>query len=680
MEQNKLVLLRELFSRSDKPLVWQKNAIDSLSLKWNEPIYKTVLNSLDPNLDIIKYLESDFELPTNQTEIQGELNLGYLLEDPNIDFNIPLNRLPLHLFTAGMSGFGKSNFAKILAEQLIQNTQVPFHIYDPKADEFTELAQKYPDIPIFTCKELKFNPLIAPPGMPQLNWSQVSTDNFSQSYNFWIGAESDILDNSIKVFDKYEKPTLKQLLNEIISAKTKYGYKDQMIKSTVVSRLKMLLNLFGDSITTNSKMLEVLSNRRVIILTRGLLSEAESWFTVSLLLWEYFRRVYNPDNRDLVIRFYDECQHRLFSSEKERNIQKTSSSLTSQLVDQARALNIGICSLSQEPSTLLKSVVNNSWLKVAFHLNSGGEIKVMKEAMGLDEEQTDHLFYLEPGEAIVRTAGGFMDAMLVKFHEFENLKVMNDRDFWQYQKELKAKIYEESEIEKHIDNKSLAKPKTSHTQIEKVSKTNKTQPLSKAVKTAHSIVKIWLNLKHPFLIQSKIFEKAGINSGSLQAQIKKYLLREKLIKEYKIQYSKTYVIIWEPTEKAYKIAGVKKPQFKSKGGYLHQFIAHHINSWAIANGYSVDFEFFLANNKAVDLILRNNNELVFVEIGLTSLRKEIDNILKDFGTNLTPDKLFMVVKDNKDKQSLSNLINSDRQTTKFRDKIEIKLAGEFLRK
>jgi len=642
---------------------------------------QALFSKLALNPESLNFLISDFELPINQSEFNGELNLGYLLENINISFNIPINKLPMHTFVAGMSGFGKSNFVKILAEQLIQRNHDSFHIYDPKADEYIELAQKYPDILILNYKDLRFNPLTPPPNMPRINWFQVFINHFSQCFNFWQGSEGLLLEHLMRVAEQNQTPDLSLLFQSVLSSKSKFGYKDMMIKSTVVSRLQMLLQLFQDTFTINSEMLKIISNKRIIFLTNGLMSEAESWLTEILLLWEFYYRVYNPDQRQFTLKLYDECQHRLFSSEKEKNIQKISSAIISQLVDQARALNIGICSLSQEPSTLIKSVINNSWLKIAFHLNSGGEIKIMKEAMGLNEEQTDHLFYLEPGEAIVRTAGGFMDAVLVKLYEFENSETINNKDFWEYQNEQKHRLYEESEIENAVKIKSTLMPKplkVINIQKQKPLEINKSISLNKAAKAAQSIIRIWLNLSNPFLIQSQIFGKAGINSGSLQAQIKKYLLREGFIKEHSIQYNKTYVVVWEPVEKAYELAGIDKPQYESKGGYLHKFIAHHIKSWAISKGYSVDIEYLLSNNKAVDLVLNNNNELIFIEIGITSLVKEIGNILKDFNTSLIPDKLFLVAKDNKDRTALKIMINEDTRLIGILNKLEIKLAGEFL--
>ena len=88
-------------------------------------------------------------------------------------------------------------------------------------------------------------------------------------------------------------------------------------------------------------------------------------------------------------------------------------------------MNLGICSLSQEPSTLIKAVVNNSYLKIAFHLGSGSEIQVMKDAMGLDDDQSEMLHYLEIGESIVRMAGGYMDAFPVEIDMFEPAKNIN---------------------------------------------------------------------------------------------------------------------------------------------------------------------------------------------------------------------------------------------------------------
>ena len=116
------------------------------------------------------------------------------------------------------------------------------------------------------------------------------------------------------------------------------------------------------------------------------------------------------------------------------------------IVDEARSSNIGICALSQEPSVLIKAILNNSWLKVAFHLGSGMEVKVMKEAMGLSQEQSEIMYKLETGEAIVRMAGGFMEPFPAKIEMFQKPIGVDEEEFRQHQAMLKKQLYKEAGI------------------------------------------------------------------------------------------------------------------------------------------------------------------------------------------------------------------------------------------
>ena len=139
----------------------------------------------------------------------------------------------------------------------------------------------------------------------------------------------------------------------------------------------MLLNTMREVVLmANSGMLRALAGKNSIIQTPGLMSEIESWYLEFLLLWDFMFRMWNPSERQLTLYVMDEIQHRLFSSEKERNVKKISSSLISMLVDEARALNMAICAVSQEPSSLINAALNNSYLKAAFHLGSGNEVIV----------------------------------------------------------------------------------------------------------------------------------------------------------------------------------------------------------------------------------------------------------------------------------------------------------------
>lgn len=226
--------------------------------------------------------------------------------------------------------------------------------------------------------------------------------------------------------------------------------------------------------------------------------------------------------------------------------------------------------------------------------------------------------------------------------------------------------------------------RTSHSQPESHSaqkETNSRQRSSKLLASAKSLVRLWLSLAHPFHSQGALFRKAGITSGSVQAKIKKDLLRFSLIIEHQLQIGKTKLSIWEPTDKAYDIVGMKKPRHKSKGGYPHQFIAYHMRIWAKEQDYSADIEFMLSNGKAVDLVLRKGSELIFVEIAVSPpLQKELTNIIKDFSSDMIPDSLVVAVVNGRTRNQLVKLIACDDRMASYRDRIQVVLAGDFITK
>jgi hypothetical protein len=83
-----------------------------------------------------------------------------------------------------------------------------------------------------------------------------------------------------------------------------------------------------------------------------------------------------------------------------------------------------------------------------------------------------------------------------------------------------------------------------------------THPASSAIpRDAEKLIKLWLNLPHPFHHQGELFRLAGITSGSKQSTIKRALLSHGLIREHTLQVGKGNISVWEPREKAYGLAG-----------------------------------------------------------------------------------------------------------------------------
>ncbi len=205
------------------------------------------------------------------------------------------------------------------------------------------------------------------------------------------------------------------------------------------------------------------------------------------------------------------------------------------------------------------------------------------------------------------------------------------------------------------------------------------QKESKSVSNTKKFLTLWLNQKKPFLSQREILDLLNITSGSIISRTKKDFKINGYIKTHKLQIGKTNSSIWEPTEKAYQFVGLKKPTWESKGGYLHQYIVFYFKKHGIKDGYHVEVEYFLDNGKAVDLLLKNNNEIIFIEIATSyPLEKEISNIIKDFSSSLIPDQLIIAVQNGKMKTKLEKMILSDKRIDNNRDKIKVVLAGNLI--
>lgn len=196
---------------------------------------------------------------------------------------------------------------------------------------------------------------------------------------------------------------------------------------------------------------------------------------------------------------------------------------------------------------------------------------------------------------------------------------------------------------------------------------------------ALSVLRIVLSHPTQFPIQTEISQLCGITSGSKLAKIKKHLKDQNLIIEHKLQIGKTYSSIWEPTDKAYNQLQIPKPQYHSKGGYLHQFLSNRIAKRAEQEGFKSDIEYSLPNNKAVDVVLRKPNQIIFIEIAISRpLEKEVINIIKDMETDLIPDRIIVAVQNYKMRAKLEKILSENSQLRIFQEIIIVKLAGNLI--
>lgn len=224
----------------------------------------------------------------------------------------------------------------------------------------------------------------------------------------------------------------------------------------------------------------------------------------------------------------------------------------------------------------------------------------------------------------------------------------------------------------------IAKVKTTPKTDNKSTNTRKNSIFSRLSNQAMNILNHLAINKIPKTTK-QIKDRLNIKSGSIINRVKNELLMYGLTKLYKIQVAKTYLLIWALTDKAYELMYISRPVRHGKGGDLHCFVQENLHQPVKELGYhNTKIEYFLDDGKAVDFVASNGTELLFFEVSLPPLEKELINIKKDFSASQKPDKLIMLVKNSKDKKKLIQLIESDMEYLQYQDKISVELIGDYV--
>lgn len=174
--------------------------------------------------------------------------------------------------------------------------------------------------------------------------------------------------------------------------------------------------------------------------------------------------------------------------------------------------------------------------------------------------------------------------------------------------------------------------------------------------------------------------KGNLNLKSCSAFLayKKKLKTLGYLKTDKIQKSKAYFTALAIQKSGYNKLSVKPPVLHTKGGDFHRFLLTELNKSLINSGWMTILEASLDNGKQVDNLARKDNVTHCYEIGLPPLDKEVINCVNIFSSQLNPDKVIHLVKNSKCRTKLLELISKCNFLDKYKDKIEVDLAGNYV--
>lgn len=184
-----------------------------------------------------------------------------------------------------------------------------------------------------------------------------------------------------------------------------------------------------------------------------------------------------------------------------------------------------------------------------------------------------------------------------------------------------------------------------------------------------------------FMSQGEIYDFCKIKGGAKKDSIKKEALKKQLLRIHQLQVGRTRRNYWENTPKIRELLNLPKPNIPSKGGYAHQLTAFYVSRWAFQNGYRCKLEVQIgSNNKAVDALLTNDEETIVMEFCMSEpIAKELTNIEKDITSGFKFTKLIFLARDSNMRKKLEKIIDGDLFASSFRKKIEVKLAGDYMK-
>jgi len=202
---------------------------------------------------------------------------------------------------------------------------------------------------------------------------------------------------------------------------------------------------------------------------------------------------------------------------------------------------------------------------------------------------------------------------------------------------------------------------------------------NKRLDNAFKIMKAQVDHEYPFLFRNEAASIAGVKGGATLLQAEDEAFRKGLIKKHQIARAKTRKCLWEITDSGYERMNCKRNLWKSKGEYIHKFCAYRIGNTYLRQGFKATIEYRLCNGKLIDLHLKKDGIITFVEICASNpVRKELSNIIKDLDGEPLPENIIIAITERAMKKKLEMVLDEYRGGKSLIRPVEVRLAGDLI--
>jgi hypothetical protein len=570
--------------------------------------------------------------------IEGPLALGRVYHPRRLDmprFGLHPHELNQNVLVSGRAGAGKTNLLMIfLANLLLQ--KMPFLVLDFKRD-YRHLIRRSQSILVFNWKTFKFNPLLPPPGIDSIYWSQIVSDVFFDAFFPTSASASksaflEFLNGLYIHFNQRNGKSipcmfdLKESMQDCLAKQRSTGSADRL--RTCLSRINPMLLVLEDMLDCQEGYsIENLLHQNIVLELDGLTQELQTFLVNILFFWIFTYRLNNAQRGRLRhVLVFDEAKM-VFSREK-----ATGAAPISRLVSTAREMGQAILAADQMPSTLGHAIMANVYTLITLSLPARKDLREMAYAMGLNTEQSTYLNNLPVGRGIVKMADRYTRPFLVKFPKFDIQKNVTDAELERYMASHLAGLEYQPRVKSESDisiEKEPCKESTPDTKSNSETTASSNESTTIPFDLNEKEYAVLMDIKNrPFVAVGERLQSLHLTGYSAN-KIWRCLKEQELIQEIEIKIgqrgrARKYFAI---TKKAQEQMGPQN-MGPGKGGFEHVFHQQRLQRHFAAQGYQTKIEEY-RNGKAVDLGLTKDGHRIAVEIAMNPLN-ELSNITKDF--------------------------------------------------
>lgn len=396
------------------------------------PMYTSLPQCSIRGLPVTTHAEFARDVMGSQNNPEDQIEIGYIYhmgKKENARLGLSKNNLRGHMFVAGTTGMGKSNFCYGILGSLY-HSNVKFMVVEPAKGEYHRVFGGLPDVRTFGTNPnltplLKINPFAFPDGIHVNEHIDRVLEIFNSCWPMYAAMPAVLKQGMERIYkncgynlvtgvsrEKRRFPTFTDLLKvlpEVIRSSEFSGEVKGNYIGSLVTRVASLTNgLYGCIFSEDEIEARVLFDENVLIdLSRVGSSETKALLMGLLVmkLQEYrmsASKMNMPLNHVTVL---EEAHHLLKadsgSSAEGVHLRAMSLEMIANAIAEMRTYGEGFVIADQSPALMDLSVIRNTNTKVVFKLPEKSDRQVVGSAMSLSPEQIDEIARLECGVAVV---------------------------------------------------------------------------------------------------------------------------------------------------------------------------------------------------------------------------------------------------------------------------------------